>query len=162
MTIHLESPADIAAVRHVEAASFPTEAEADLVDDLRACGESAYSLVAMEAGAVVGHVLFSVLRAPFRALALAPLAVLPDWRRRGVAASLVRHGLALAEADGWRGVFVLGDPAYYGRFGFLAEAAAGFESPYVGAHFMAMALGGSDLPSSCGPIGHAAPFAKLD
>ena len=83
-------------------------------------------------GVVVGHVLLSRLVSPPGALALAPLAVLPDRQRRGVGSALVRAALARAREGGGAAAFVLGDPAYYGRFGFSAEAARGYASPYAG------------------------------
>jgi putative acetyltransferase len=154
-----EMSADRAAIRQVHLQSFPTAAEAELVDDLRADGDVVLSLVAEEDGAIAAHVLFSRMRAPFRALSLAPVAVLPDYRRRGIAARLIEDGLARAVTD-WEAVFVLGDPAYYTRFGFDAGLAAGFASPYAGPHFMVKPLAGK-LPSNQGPVAHAAAFARL-
>jgi putative acetyltransferase len=77
---------------------------------------------------------------PARALGLAPVAVLPAFRRRGVATGLIEAGLARACGQGWELVFVLGDPAYYRRFGFDTGLARDFTSPYAGDHFMARAL----------------------
>jgi putative acetyltransferase len=148
-----------AAIRRLHLESFPTGAEADLVEALRRDGDAVLSLVAEEGGEVAGHVLFSRMRAPFRALGLAPLAVRPAWRRRGVAASLVAAGLAEAGAAGWEAVFVLGDPAYYGRFGFDAGLAVGFASPYAGPHFMLKPL--APLPFRTGRVDYAAAFAGL-
>lgn len=157
--MRLETPADTAAIRRVHLASFPTTAEADLVDDLRADGDVVLSLVADEGGVIAGHVLFSRMTAPFRALALAPVAVLPAYRRRGFAARLIADGLARAAAD-WDAVFVLGDPAYYGRFGFDVGLAGGFSSPCAGPHFMVKPLAGK-LPSNQGPVAYAAAFNRL-
>jgi putative acetyltransferase len=154
-----EMPADRAGIRRVHLQSFPTAAEADLVDDLRADSDAVFSLVAEEGGEIAGHVLFSRMTAPFRALGLAPVAVLPDYRRRGIAARLIQEGLARVTAD-WDAVFVLGDPAYYTRFGFDAGAAAGFANPYAGPHFLVKPLAGK-LPSDQGPVAYAAAFARL-
>ena len=58
--------------------------------------------------------------------------------------------------------FVLGDPAYYGRFGYAADLARGFDSPYAGEHLMALALKDGKLP--CGVRGvasHAGAFTTL-
>ena len=74
------------------------------------------------------------------AVGLAPLAVAADIRRHGVGGALVRRGLALLAERGEQLVFVLGDPAYYHRFGFDAAAAAPFMSPYRGPHFMVLRL----------------------
>ena len=83
---------------------------------------------------MVGHVLFSRLWADRYALygALAPLAVIPDRHRQGLGSKLVRSGLENAREFGCHGVLVLGDPAYYGRFGFQASEAAQVKAPFQG------------------------------
>lgn len=162
MNIRTEITADRPAVFALYAAAFPTPAEARLVDRLRADGDAMIALVAEDAaGQLVGHVLFSRMQAPFRALALAPVAVADAQRRQGIAAQLIRHGLAEAERAGWQGVFVLGDPAYYQRFGFTADTAAGFASPYAGPYFMALPLGTATLSVRTGEVRHAEAFAAL-
>lgn len=162
MIIRNERPTDIAAIRAVEAAAFPTLGEADLVDRLRADGDMVYSLVACDRDTLVGHVLFSKMDAPFRALGLGPVAVLPHLQRRGIGGRLIADGLARATTDGWDGVFVLGDPAYYRRFGFDVAKAARFQSRYAGPHFMALSLQGAELPAQSGTIAYASAFAALD
>jgi putative acetyltransferase len=72
----------------------------------------------------------------------------------------VRAALARARAGGWAAVFVLGDPAFYDRFGFEAEAARGYACPYAGEHFMAVPLGPEPLPGA-GAVIHPEPFAAL-
>ena len=161
MIVRSEAPGDIAAIRAVEEAAFLQTAEAQLVDDLRGAGDSVFSLVAIEDGTITGHAMFSRLQAPFPALALGPIAVLPDLQRMGVGSRLIREGIARSEAAGWLGIFVLGDPAFYRRFGFDAGKASGFISPYAGPHWMALSLGRSELPTSTGSIEYAPAFAKL-
>jgi putative acetyltransferase len=129
----------------------PTPAEARLVERLRAEDDAMLSLVARVGTAAVGHVLFSRLAAPFPALALAPLAVRSEHQGRGIGSALVRAGLAEAEARGWRGVFVVGDPGFYRRFGFDPARAQGFATPYPGPFLMARSLGG-ELPARTGTI----------
>ena len=72
----------------------------------------------------------------------------------------MRAALDRAREGGWAAVFVLGDPAYYGRFGFSADAARGYASPYAGEHFLALLLGPEPLPG-VGAVVHPAPFAAL-
>jgi predicted N-acetyltransferase YhbS len=81
------------------------------------------SFVASENARVVGTVrLWDVSAGPDRpALLLGPLAVDPAQRRRGVGSALTRHALQAAARRGHRAVLLVGDPAYYGRFGFSAE-----------------------------------------
>ena len=161
MIVQPETPGDVAAIRAVEEAAFLQSAEAKLVEDLRDAGDSVFSLVAVEDGSIAGHAMFSRLQAPFPALALGPVAVLPDRQRMGVGSRLIREGIARSEAAGWLGIFVLGDPAFYQRFGFDVGKARGFVSPYAGPHWMALPLGRSELPTSTGSIQHAPAFAKL-
>ncbi|MEH2538248.1 MULTISPECIES: GNAT family N-acetyltransferase [unclassified Bradyrhizobium] len=161
MTVRSETPGDVAAIRFVEEVAFGRSAEARLVDDLRDAGDSVFSLVAVDDGTVVGHIMLSRMKAPFPALALAPVAVLPEYRRTGFGSRLIRQGTARSEAAAWAGIFVLGDPAFYRRFGFDAGKASGFISPYAGPHLMALPLGGNELPTATGIIAHAPAFAKL-
>ena len=101
------------------------------------------------------------MRAPFKALGLGPVSVVSDMRRQGVAAQLVKHGIARARAEGWDAIFVLGSPAYYSRFGFSADAASGFVSPFAGPHLMILALGDAGLAPRSGRIDYAPAFAAL-
>ena len=161
MIVRLETTGDILAIRAVEEAAFLQSAEAQLVEDLRDAGDSVFSLVAVEGETVIGHAMFSRLKAPFPALALAPVAVRPERQRTGVGSRLIREGIARSEAAGWSGIFVLGDPVFYRRFGFDVGKASGFISPYAGPHLMAVPLGRNELPTDTGSIQHAPAFAKL-
>ena len=159
MILREELPSDRDLIRAVHLASFPSGDEADLVDALRQDGDSVISLVALEDEHIAGHVLFSRMAEPARALGLAPVAVLPTFRRRGIAAGLIEAGLERAHLQGWELVFVLGDPAYYRRFGFDARQAEGFASPYAGVHFMARALATGALQD--GKAEYARAFSAL-
>lgn len=160
MIIRPEIPHDRDAIRHLHEAAFETPAEAGLVDRLRADGDAVIGLVALADGQIAGHVMFSRMKAPFPALGLAPVSVDSRLRRQGIAARLIQTGLDIARDQSWRGVFVLGDPDYYGRFGFRPETAAGFDSPYAGPWFMAMTLGGG-APVNGGRADYAPAFAAL-
>ena len=157
--IRNERPTDGTAVRGVVEAAFARPDEARLVERLRADGDCEISLVAVENGRIVGHVLFSRMIAPFRALSLAPVAVAPNRQRSGIGSRLIGAGLERARGAGWHGVFVLGDPNYYRRFGFDPALARGFSSPYAGPQLMALALGPA-LPVRSGAIEHASAFSR--
>ncbi|MDQ2860734.1 MAG: N-acetyltransferase [Pseudomonadota bacterium] len=158
MIVREEIPADATEIRAIHMAAFPGLAEAALVDRLRAEGDAVISLVISLDGVLVGHILFSKMIAPFRALALAPVAVMPPFQRRGFGHRLVERGLALASEAGWEGVFVLGDPQYYRRFGFRRGTALRFSSPYSGPAFMGLSLIGANLPVSEGELRHPPAF----
>jgi putative acetyltransferase len=161
MQLRDEVPADHAFVREVLEAAFSTPAEANLVDQLRRDGHVEFSLVALEGTRVVGHAMLSRMDAPFRALALGPVAVHPRMQRAGAGTRLIREGLARAERAGWQGVFVLGSPVYYGRFGFTRERAAGFTTAYPRSHFLALVLGPDEFPVTSGRVDYAPAFAAL-
>ncbi len=131
------TPRDEDAIRAVHVLAFPDGNVAHLVDDLRRSGEAIISLVAKRDTKIVGHVLFSRIEAPMRALTLSPLGVHPDFQRAGIGSALVRNGLERAQKENWQAVFLLGSPAYYGRFGFSSTAAQGYTAPYWGWPFMA-------------------------
>lgn len=105
--------------------------------------------------------MLSRMERPDNALGLAPLAVLADRRRRGIAALLIRDGVARAQTSGWASVFVLGDSAYYNRFGFCARLAEGYSSPYAGPHLMALALRADGLAERTGELRHPQAFSAL-
>lgn len=160
MTIRPEQPEDRTEIALVVEQAFGRADEARLVDQLRSDGDAVISLVAVEGDAVVGHVMFSRMVAPFRALGLAPVSVMPECQRSGIGKSLIEEGLKRARDQGCEGVFVLGNPAYYERFGFRATLTQGFSSPYAGAHFMALSLSAA-LPVSSGRVDYAPAFASL-
>lgn len=92
------------------------------------------SLVAVAEDKVVGHVAFSPVgidqRGDCSAYILAPLAVHPSYQKHGFGAGLIKYGMRLLSDLGVNIVFVYGDPAYYGRFGFDAEVASDYMPPY--------------------------------
>jgi putative acetyltransferase len=163
-TIRPERPTDAAGIRAVHQAAFATHAEADLVDALRATGRLAVSLVATDAvGRVIGHVALSPVTVDGRdcgGLGLAPLAVLPAHQRRGVGGRLVRA--ALAAAGGAAFVVVLGDPAYYARFGFRRAREFGLANEYgVDDEFMAKEIRPDGLPPGRALVKYAPEFSAL-
>ena len=160
MIIRAAEPRDYAAIRDILVAAFPGPDEAGLVERLRSDGDAAIERVADDAGRIVGHILFSLMKAPFRALALAPVAVAPDRHALGIGSALIAAGHELARQHGWDAIFVLGEPDYYCRFGYDVALAARFDSPYAGPYFMALPLA-CVLPTHDGQVTHAPAFAAL-
>ena len=106
-------------MRLVHRAAVPTDAESKLVDAIRANGNATVSQVAVVNGQIVGHILFSPVEVEgARGLGLAPVAVLPEYQNQGVGGALIRVGIAACREIGARFIVVLGEPAYYRRFGF--------------------------------------------
>ena len=140
MNIRHETALDHGIIRSLIGDAFGQTDEAELVDALRQAGALSCSLVAEVNDRVVGHVALSRLRAPERCLALAPVSVHPDLQGRGIGSALIAAAIAAARSDGCCAIFVVGAPDYYTRFGFSAEQAAGFNSPFVGPYFMMLNL----------------------
>lgn len=160
MIIRREEPPDIPVIRKLIVAVFPTPAEATLVEQLRSDGDVVISMVAVESGVIMGHAMLSKMAAPFRAVGLGPVSIAREQQRKGIGSALVRSTLRKAKEAGWQGVFVLGDPDWYRKFGFDPVLARGFESPYVGPHLMALSFDGP-LPVLSGKIDYAPAFAAL-
>lgn len=126
VTLRGERAGDAAALARVIVAAFSDEPqggqfERRIVDALRADGRLSVSLVAVRDGRLVGHVAFSPVAIGAGGEGwhgLAPLAVWPGCQRQGIGAALVRAGLDALRRASARGCVVLGEPAYYARFGF--------------------------------------------
>lgn len=164
--IRRTAPADAPAIGALVTAAFGQDAEAKLVERLRGAGRLICELAAEEDGAIVGHIAFSPVRigedrGDGRWWGLAPLAVVPARQRRGIGAALVRRGLDTASRAGVTLVVVLGEPAYYGRFGFLPAERLGLRCVYdaPAEYFMACQPTAAPLPS--GTVHYDAAFDGL-
>ncbi len=157
MTIRPERPADFEAIDEIVSAAFLAEfgttTEAALVRSMREREEliSDLTLVAEIDGRIVGHIAFSEVTLDghaARGLGLAPVAVSPDVQKAGIGSLLISTALEAAEHNGWQWVVVLGDPAYYPKFGFAPAAAVGLTGDY-GDHagWMVRPLGSAAIPS---------------
>ena len=164
MTISPEEPGDWPEIRILYEAAFGQAAEANLVERLRRDGEVVLALTA-EDDPPVGHIVFSRLTLPespsVRACALAPLAVSPSHQRQGVGSALVREGLRRLAESGTDLVIVLGEPAYYGGFGFTPAMTDKLATPYDGPYLQALALSEKGKAAH-GPASYARAFAELD
>jgi putative acetyltransferase len=160
-----ETLADVSPIRDLLVLSFETSAEADLVERLRRDGDLLLAMVAIDSRhGFVGCIAFSRLRIEhmgreFPAVGLAPLAVAEPYRRQGIGADLVCGGLDCLALRRETIAFVLGNPAYYTRFGFALETAQPFTCTYAGPHFMAMQL--ADTAPRAGAIRYPPAFDAL-
>ena len=129
MQIRAERVGDEAAIRTLTAAAFAAMpysrgTEPAIVDALRRDGDLTLSLLAAADGAIVGHVAFSPLTiadVDDGWFGVGPLSVAPARQRQGIGSALLRAGLEQLEAMGARGCLLVGDPAYYRRFGFASD-----------------------------------------
>jgi putative acetyltransferase len=169
MLVRRERPEDEPAVEALTTAAFGRPGEGEPVETLllRALREDpgwlpAYSLVAEdEGGAIAGHVVCTrgaVDGEP--ALGLGPISVAPARQRAGVGSALMHAVLAAAEAGGERLVCLVGEPGFYGRFGFVAAVELGVASPEPAwdRFFQARALAPG---APRGMFAYAEPFRRL-
>jgi putative acetyltransferase len=171
MRIRAELPGDHEAVLDVNRRAFGASGDkvADLVAALQRADPERLSLVAEEAGRVVGHILatHTLLDAPRRQVAvqvLSPLAVAPERQRRGLGSALVRQCADLLDQRGVPLLWLEGDPAYYARLGFRPGGDRGFRKPSLripDPAFQVMTLSAYE-PWMTGTLVYSAPFWEHD
>ena len=153
MNIRPERPGDESAIAAVIEAAFLNAphrdgTEASIVERLRAAGALNISLVAVDADEVVGHIAFSSVTVDGAYLGwfgLGPIAVMPDRQGGGIGSQLIRTGLEMLRSKGAAGCVLVGEPAYYQRFGFRPDP----QLIYPGIppeYFQALSFDG-DMPS---------------
>jgi len=136
LIIRRERPGEEAAVYDVNRRAFGSDAEPELVESIRASEGfiPELSLVAEQDGAIVGHILFSLVAirtedGDVPALTLAPVAVLPEFQNRRIGSALIEQGLTRARELGHELVLLIGHPWYYPRFGFRPAGPLGIKYP---------------------------------
>ncbi|NHC34012.1 GNAT family N-acetyltransferase [Scytonema millei] len=167
MIIRAEAVEDYTNIFKANKLAFGREDEARLVDNVRQLANfnPKLSLVAIAGDRLVGHILFSEIaiaspQGEFTALALAPLAVLPQFQNQGVGSQLVRAGLKQCQILGYKIVIVLGHPIFYSRFGFVPAINKGLRSPFSVPDevFMVLELVPEALTGISGMVKYSSPF----
>ncbi|MBI6151206.1 N-acetyltransferase [Serratia surfactantfaciens] len=167
MLIRVEIPVDAAGIDALLRRAFGRDDEADLVQQLREDGLLTLGVVATDdEGGVVGYAAFSpvdVAGEDRQWVALAPLAVDESLRRQGLAEKLVYEGLDSLNEFSYAAVVVLGDPAYYGRFGFKPAADYGLHCRWPGTEnaFQVYPLAEDALNGVSGEVAFSAPFNRF-
>jgi putative acetyltransferase len=167
MRIRREEQRDQVAVRAVNVSAFETPAEADLVDALRQEARPLIALVADDAGTIVGHIMFSPVslsgHPDLKIMGLAPMAVVPEYQRKGIGSVLVRAGLEECKCLGFGAVVVLGHPEYYPRFGFSPGSRFGIRCEYEApeAAFMVIELQPGFLRGASGTVKYHRAFSYV-
>jgi putative acetyltransferase len=163
MRICAETPSDHEAIAKLNDRAFGGTFESELIDRLRADGLVAASLVAEDESSILGHILLSRLdvtagRRKLNALALAPMAVIPERQRQGIGSALVRAAIEAARDAEADVIVVLGHPAFYPRFGFSAARAAKLKSPFSGEAFMVLEITPNALGDGDGNVVYPPAF----
>jgi putative acetyltransferase len=150
--IREEVPSEAAAIHALTAAAFlnaphTAHTEQFIVDALRKAGALAISLVAELGGEIVGHVALSPVSISDGAAGwygLGPISVKPELQGKGIGSVLMRAALQMLRERGAAGCLLVGDPAYYSRFGFKPESS--LLLPDVPPQYFQALLFGPSLP----------------
>jgi putative acetyltransferase len=164
VTIRPATEDDLDAVSALLEDAFGRPDEARLVRALWPGDDLAVALVNVAEGGIAAVAVLSHLLAPRGALGLGPLAVARDMRDQGLGKALIGTAVDWARHEGHAAIFVLGQPAYYRRFGFSVEAARPFSSPYPADYMMALELRPGALAEALaegGEIRYPPAFAAL-
>jgi putative acetyltransferase len=165
VTLRAETRADYEAIDHVNHLAFSGEEEVTLIRRLREDGDIRLSLVAELDGQVVGNIVLSKMVVDLddgrrlNCLALAPVAVLPDWQKRGIGAALIRAAVERARGGDEAAIILVGHADYYPRFGFSSEVVSGVKNPFNSPeHFMGLELRPDALQGQTGSVRYASAF----
>lgn len=160
MKIRPATVTDYAAVRELLRAAFDQDFEANLVEALRESKDARLEYVAILDGHMAGHLLLSKMASPSGCLGLAPVAVAPDRQAQGIGSALIRAAISWASRGRWNAIFLLGDPAYYGRFGFSVSACSEFDTIYPAEYMHVLPLRSGALDELDRKIVYAEPFSR--
>lgn len=159
LVIRHGNEADLSLIEEIGRKAFGRVREARIVRTLVPARPHTISLIAECDGRPVGHVLLTEIGAPVRALALTPLAVLPDYREMQVASRLVRAGIDAARLAGYEALFTHGNGSFFERFGFSSRLADPFQVPWQGTRFLALELERGCLSGKKGKLDYPEPLA---
>ena len=145
-----------------ESAKHSDGNEQDLVVDLRKSKNfiPKLSLVAVHEDKIVGYIMFTKIKiGKYEELALAPLAVLPEYQKQGIGKKLIKEGHKIAKKLGYHYCIVLGSEKYYPKLGYVPASRYGIKAPFVvsNENFMAVTLNDTNFKIS-GTVEYAKEF----
>ena len=168
MQVRLETPKDEAEIFMLNQAAFGNTEESLLINRLRQKHKLSISLVVEVNGRVVGHIAFSPVtikrggQTLAHGIGLAPVAVLPDLQKQGIGSALIYEGIRICTEKNAGFIVVLGDPGYYGRFGFMPASRYRLSDTFGGGDaFQILTLDPGMLPDLGGTVHYAEEFDEL-
>jgi putative acetyltransferase len=168
MNIRKEQPEDIAAIRGLNIAAFGRLQEANLIEKLRTNGGIWLSLVAANEDQIVGHILYSRVTAGSGEkkivwAGLGPMAVLPEYQRRGIGAKLIDFGTTRLKQSSCPFIVVLGHAEHYPRFGFRPASEYGLRCEWnvPDNAFLALVLDESKISGLSGFAKYQGEFSSV-
>ncbi len=163
MTFRPVTPGDYQSISILLTEAFERPVEQKLVQQLRIDGDLVFEMVYTDKKEnLIGYIAFSQMQNPAKTVGLAPMAVAKSAQQSGIGTEL--GNVALIQVRDLlkpEAIFVLGDPAYYTRFGFSIENAARFETVYPKDYFMVLGLGNNNLENLPTNVRYAKAFEAL-
>lgn len=163
-----ESPKDLNDIYEINKKAFGEGIEAEIVNALREADELTLSLVAKVDNLIIGHIAFSEVKVQsgektHKAIGLGPMAILPEYQRKGYGSNLVEYGLKILSERDYEIVVVLGHPDFYPKFGFVPSQNYGiqceFECPPEA--FMVKELKPDALKGVTGKVCYSSKFSEV-
>ena len=133
--IREELPKDVESIYNVNLKAFGESSEARVINALRKSNVLTLSLIAEQNNQIIGHIAFSPVKIESKdgildAIALGPMAVLPEYQNKGIGSKLIEKCLNILRERGHDKVVVLGHANYYPRFGFVPSIKYGIKCEY--------------------------------
>lgn len=172
ITLRQETEADFKEIFEINRIAFGQDNEAKLVDTLRNNPHvfvPGLSIVATVNSKIIGHILFSkiIIRndngIQHKSLALAPMAVHPDFQKKGIGGNLINKGIEAAKNLGFKSIIVLGHEHYYPKLGFEPAEKWGIKAPFEvpSDAFMAIELEKNGLKNISGTVIYPKEFEAV-
>lgn len=173
ITIRKETKGDIKEIFEVNHIAFGQDNEAKLVDALRnnpTVFIPELSLVAIKNNSIVGHILFTKIKLindnkkESESLALAPMAVKPEFQHKGIGGVLIKYGFDVAKKLGYSSVIVLGHKVFYKKFGFDTATKWNIKAPFElkdEENYMAIELVEGGLKDTSGTVLYPKEFEMV-
>lgn len=166
MIIRREKKEDFNSIYEINEQAFKQKDESELIERIRDSKNfiPELSLVAEENGRIIGHILFSKIKIigekEYESLALAPMAVLPEFQKQGIGGKLIKEGLNKARELGFNSAIVIGHKECYPRFGFERASKWNIKCPFEVPDevFMAVELNAGALAEKSGIVEYPKEF----